>query len=160
MPHAIMWFLVMGSVASWATAQSGSGSARSAVHACSLLTKELVTQIAPHEKPALNLMLMVPPMEDAVGPSGSACSYGGITLQVDPFPVATLERTVQKDWTPVPNVADAAFFHDNRGRYAELMLRSGPRVLTIQMDVPQGKTAVSIQSNTVALAKALLPKLK
>ena len=67
---------------------------------------------------------------------------------------------MQKDWTPVPNVADAAFFHDNRGRYAELMLRSGPRVLTIQMDVPQGRTAASIQSNTVALAKAVLPKLK
>lgn len=161
MPHAIMWFLVMGSVASWATTQSGGGSARSAaVRACSLLTKELVTQITPHDKQALNLMLAVPPMEDALGPSGSACSYGGITLQVDPFPTATLERNVHKDWRPVPNVADAAYFHDNRGRYAELMLRSGTRVLTIQMDVPQGRTAASIQSNTVALAKAVVAKLK
>ena len=81
-------------------------------------------------------------------------------MQIDPFPATNLERLVQKDWAPVPNVADAAYFHDNRGRYAELMLRSGSRLLTIQMDVPTGRTAASIQSNTIALAKALLPKLK
>src|SRR5215470_1550086 len=101
MPHAILSFLVIGSVASWTSAQSGSGSARSPIRACSLLTRELVTQITPHDKQALNLMLTVPPIEDALGPSGSACSYGGITLQVDPFPTATLERNVHKDWRPV-----------------------------------------------------------
>ena len=161
MPHAIMWFLIMGSVASWATApQSAAGSPGSVVRACSLLTKELVTQISPYDNQALNAVLMVPPMEDELGPSGSACSYGGVTLQVDPFPPAVLERNVQKEWASMPNVADAAYFRDNGGRYAELMIRSGPRVLTIQMAVPTGRTAASIQSNTVALAKAVLTKLK
>jgi len=161
MHHAIVWFLVMGSLAPWAlTQRSGAASARATLRACSLLTKELVTQITPYDKQALNQAFMVPPMEDELGASGSACSYGGITMQIDPFPAANLERLVQKDWAPVPNVADAAYFHDNQGRFAELMLRSGSRLLTIQMAVPTGRTAASIQSNTVALAKALLPRLK
>jgi hypothetical protein len=33
-------------------------------------------------------------------------------------------------------------------------------MITIQMTVPDGKTAAAIQPNTVALAKALLAKLK
>ena len=32
--------------------------------------------------------------------------------------------------------------------------------LTIQMDVPNGRTAASIQPNVIALAKAVLPQLK
>jgi hypothetical protein len=37
---------------------------------------------------------------------------------------------------------------------------AGARMVTIQMDVPTGKTAAGIQSNTVSLAKAVLAKLK
>jgi hypothetical protein len=57
-------------------------------------------------------------------------------------------------------VGAAAYFRDNRGEWGELYVRSDTHVLTIQMDVPTAKTAASIQSNTVALAKAILPKLK
>jgi hypothetical protein len=32
--------------------------------------------------------------------------------------------------------------------------------LTIQMDVPTGRTAASIKPNVIALAKAILPRLK
>jgi hypothetical protein len=44
--------------------------------------------------------------------------------------------------------------------FAELYVRSGTHVFTIQMDVPTGRTSVSIQPNVIALAKAILPKLK
>ena len=60
----------------------------------------------------------------------------------------------------MPGVGDEAYFRDNRGEWGELYVRAGARVLTIQMDVPTGRTAAAIQPNTIALAKALLPKLK
>jgi hypothetical protein len=128
--------------------------------ACALLTKELVTQITPYDTQTLAGVLGVRPTEDPIGQSGSACSYGGITMQIDPFPFATIEKMRTPAWAAVPGVGDAACFRDNRGEWGELYVRSGTRVLTIQMDVPTGKTAASIQSNTVALAKAILPKLK
>ncbi|HVG56376.1 MAG TPA: hypothetical protein VM846_18195 [Vicinamibacterales bacterium] len=128
--------------------------------ACALLTKELVTQVTPYDKQTLAGVLGVRPIEDPIGQSGSACSYGGITMQIDPFPFATLEKQRTPAWAAVPGVGDAAYFRDNRGEWGELYVRSDTHVLTIQMDVPTGKTAASIQSNTVALAKAILPKLK
>jgi hypothetical protein len=57
-------------------------------------------------------------------------------------------------------LGDKAYFRDNKGRFAELFVQSGNHVMTIQMDVPDGKTSAAIQPNTIALAKALLPKLK
>ena len=108
----------------------------------------------------LAAVLLVAPMEDALGKSGSACWYGGITLQVDPFASATFEKQRDKAWVPVSDVGDSAYFRDNRGNYAELYVRVGGRALTIQMDVPRGRTSASIQPNVIALAKALLPRLK
>jgi hypothetical protein len=130
-----------------------------AVRACSLLTKELIAQVTPYERQQLAPVTQIPPMEDAL-PRGSACSYGGITLQIDPFPPATLEKQRTPAWSAVPGVGDEAYFRDNRGEWGELYVRAGARVLTIQMDVPTGRTAAAIQPNTIALAKALLPKLK
>jgi hypothetical protein len=99
--------------------------------ACSLLTREVVTKVTPYEKQALDLVMRVPPNSDALGARGSECTYGG-----------------------------AAYFRDNGGRWAELYVRTGAHVITIQMSVPTGRTAASIQPNVVALAKVLLPQLK
>jgi hypothetical protein len=63
-------------------------------------------------------------------------------------------------WTAVPGVGDKAFFRDNKGRWAELALVAGGRMITVQIDVPAGKKAESIQSNTVAVAKAVLAQQK
>lgn len=60
----------------------------------------------------------------------------------------------------MPNLGDAAYYRPNRSYYTELMVRSGARVLTIQMSVPTGRTPHSILPNAVGLAKALLAKLQ
>jgi len=127
--------------------------------ACSFLTKEIVTQVTPHQKKALGLILQIPPEEEPVGASGSGCSYGGIYLQVDPFAVGRFEQLRDKTWVAVPGVGDGAYFRDNKGMWAELYVRAGQRMFTIQMDVPTGATSTSLQPNTVALARAILPKL-
>jgi hypothetical protein len=129
--------------------------------ACALLTRELVAQTSPYSQQQLKLVLIVDPMEDPIGASGSACSYGGITLQIDPFTWATVEKAARdQKWTSLAGVGDVAYYRDNRGEWAELAVRAGQRVLTIQMDVPDGRTAAQVQPNAVALAKALLPTLK
>jgi len=140
--------------------QCGAAAAKGTLSACSILTKELVTQVTPYDKKALDLALRVPAREDAVGQGGSECSYGGITMNVDAFAPAAFERLRDQTWVPLPNLGDRAHFRDNKGRWAELYVLAGSHVLTIQMDVPNGRTAASIQPNVIALAKAVLPQLK
>jgi hypothetical protein len=129
--------------------------------ACVLLSKDLITQHTPYEKDAQKLVFSIPPQEDAIGATGSACEYGGVHLQVNPFASPQyVEQQLAKDgWAREPGLGDVAMFRDNRGSYAELYVRSGARVITIQMSVPNGKTTAGIKPNAVALAKAVLAKM-
>ena len=156
-PAALLAAIALHVGAQPASAASGAPGAG----ACSLLTREVLLPVTPYEKQARDLVFQIPPEEEAFGKSGSICSYGGVTLQVDPFanPPA-VEATMAKEWTATPGLGDVAYFRDNRGEWAELYVRAGRRVITIQMDAPTGRTPESIKSNTMALAKALLPKLK
>ena len=133
-----------------------------AIRACSLLTKELVKKVTPFEGKALDIYLMGEPDADSNGAGGTDCSYGGIAIQIDPnFSYEAFKN--QKDWAnaePVAGVGDEALFHDNIGEWAEMIVRSGPHLLTIRMDVPKGKPAASIKPNVIALAKELLPKIR
>ncbi len=142
---------VVGASVATGAAQSG------ATRACALLTRELILRVTPLSGRARDVGLAIPPEGGALGSAGSECTYGGVTLQLDPFPWSTVTR---EQLTPVGGVGDAAFFRSNRDEYAELFVRSGAHVITIQMDVPTGKSAASIQSNAVALAKELLPQIK
>ena len=126
--------------------------------ACSILTRDLVMAHSPASKESLNLTLKIPPQEDKIGDTGSACQHGDVMLQINPFPVANFDAMFSR-MTPVSGVGDKAYFRDNRGEWAELAVLAGSRMFTLQMDVPKGKTAASIQSNVVALAKAVLTKL-
>jgi hypothetical protein len=134
------------------------GGATPAPSACSLLSRDLIAAHSPASKESLKLMLSVPPTEDKVG-AGTACSFGGITMQVDPFAASNFENLFGKN-TPVTNVGDKAYFRDNRGRFAELAVMSGGRMLTFQVNIPSGSTAAAVQPNVVALARAIIAKLK
>jgi hypothetical protein len=162
MRQLVASFVVIGCFASQSAAVQSSTkeAATPAIRACSLLTGDVVTQVTPYDKAALDLVMRIPPQEDSVGSSGSACSYGGITMQVDPFTPAVFEKQRGKDWVPIAGVGDTAYFFDRRGRWAELYVRVGEHVLTIQMDIPMGRTAATVQPNVVALARAILPKLR
>jgi hypothetical protein len=150
----------------WAEGELVAGEPK--VGACALLTRELVMQVSPYEEqPAeqrdlhRQLLTQLPPSEEPVGPSGSACDYGGIHLQIDPFAApARTEEEIAKLSVSLPGLGDVAYFSDNHRELAELYVRFGPRVMTIQMDTPPDRTPESIKSNAVALAKALLPKLQ
>ena len=117
MRRAVALLLVIGvSTTALMARQAAPGAATPArPSACALLTKELVTQITPYDTQTLAGVLGVRPTEDPIGQSGSACSYGGITMQIDPFPFATIEKMRTPAWAAVPGVGDAAYFRDNRG---------------------------------------------
>ncbi len=150
--------LTTGMLAAQSGARGAAGAAPAS--ACAILTKELLAAHTPTPPESFNLSTSVPPQEDRLGATGTACSFGGVTLQIDPFAAASVPKLVQKDWTRVSGVGDVAYFRPNRTYYAELLVQSGARVVTIQMSVPRGKTPESIQANTISLAKAVLSKLK
>ena len=157
-----MWLSVLVVPAPVAlSAQSGAAAKPPAIRACSLLTKELALKVTS----AANQQVfdMLPPQEESIGANGSACDYGDIRIQVDAFTPARVEQLRKEQgqaWTTVPNVGDAAYFHNNKDRYAELIVVAGTHTLTIQMGVPMGGTVDAIKPNTITLANALVPKLR
>ena len=145
--------------ASPAAAQAGKpASGKPAIRACDVLTQEMV---AKHDTQDPKLRKLIPRNEEALGPGGSSCSDGGIRIQVNPFANSDVYRKKpQKDWVAVSGVGDTAYFHNNRDRYAELIVWSGSHHFTIQLSVPNGGTAESVKSNTIGLATAMIARLK
>jgi hypothetical protein len=131
------------------------------LRACALLTKDLALKVtASADK---RIFDMFPPDEEQIGANGTACEYGDIGLQIDPFTPAGLERSVKEQgpqWSPVPKVGDRAWFRDNRGLFAELVVIVGTHTLTVQMSVPAQRTAEQIKPNTITLVNELVPKLR
>jgi len=137
----------------------GGAAGGSRISACSLLTRDLVMKVGTVE--GKRFIDLIKPTEDQIGANGSGCEYGGIGLQINPFARADeLRQSPGKDWTRLPGVGDTAYFRDNGGRWAELMVWTGPNHFTIQMGVPMGSTAEAIKPNTIALANELMPKLR
>ena len=140
--------------ASPARAQSG----KPAIRACEVLTRDVVAKFDTGNPKMRDL---IPRDEEAIGSHGSSCNDGSIFVQIDPFLNAdTYRKSPAKDWQAVSGVGDTAYFHNNRDRYAELMVWSGRHHLTIQLSVPDGRTAEAVKPNTIGIATALIAKLK
>ena len=152
--------LVIGLLLALVTSAAGeSRQASVKPRACALLTKDLVVQHTPYTKDSQKVLMQFEPEEEPLGTAGSACSYLGVTFQLDPFAAPQrLEADMAKTWTPA-GLGDVSFFRDNKGEWAELYVRKGSRVITLQIDIPDGRTAAEIKPNTIALGKALLARL-
>ena len=134
--------------------QSGGGAPAPGVKACSILTRDLVEPFTENKR----MLDLIPPKEEASATS-SACEYGVVRFQHYPTrPGGT--RTAPKDFQPLPGVGEVAFFRNNRDTYAELMVWSGAHHFTLQVGVPTGSTAEAIKPKTVALANAILQRLR
>jgi hypothetical protein len=141
-----------------APAQTGSGA--TPIKPCSLLTPELVQKVSAGSTQRTDA---AGAKEVSLGASGSACDWGALILQVDPFPPARLEeirKTSGKDWEVVPGVGDAAYFHNIRDVTAELFVRVGARTFGVLIDIPKGSTAAAFKPNFVMVANAIVPKLR
>jgi hypothetical protein len=135
-------------------ARGGGAAAGSSIKACSILTRDLVEPFAENKR----TLDLIPPEEETMA-AGSACEWGIVRLQLYPArPGAT--HTAPKDYQPLPGVGDAAFFHNNRNQYAELLVWSGAHNFTLQVSVPTGSTPDAIKPKTVDLANAIIKKLR
>lgn len=122
--------------------------------ACSLLPKEEVKK----HLPWIDLLDGMPIEEELIGSSGSSCNYPSVFIQVLPFSQGLMDAVrAQDDTEAVSGVGDAAYFHNNSDAYAELYVKVGERVLTLQAS-GQG-TVESLKPNVVSLAKALIDKM-
>ena len=140
--------------ASPAPAQSG----KPAIRACEVLTRDVVAKFDTGNPKMRDL---IPRDEEAIGSHGSSCNDGSIFVQIDPFLNSdSYRKSPAKDWQAVSGVGDTAYFHNNRDRYAELMVWSGRHHFTIQLSVPDGRTAEAVKPNTIGIATALVAKLK
>ena len=156
---SLLAFVCLASDGAAAQAPGGATAGKPAIRACTLLTREVVTKFSTTQNK--RLLDLIPPEEDQIGTHGTGCSYGGIYLQIDPFVRSEqLRKSPGKEWQSVAGVGDTAFFRSNRDMYAELMVWTGSHHFTIQMSVPSGGTAESVKPTTIALANALIPKLR
>ncbi len=136
------------------TRSSGPAAGQQTVRACAVLTRDLVAPFTENKK----ILDLIPPQEEALATSGTACEYGAVRLQL--FPGRGGKRTVSaKDLQPISGAGEGGYFRSNRDRYAELMVWTGKHSLDLQVSVPSGKTAEAIKPDVVALANAIIAKL-
>ena len=136
------------------TPSSGPATGQPAVRACAVLTRDLVAPFTENKK----VLDLIPPEEEALGTSGTACEYGAVRLQL--FPGRGGKRTVSaKGFEPISGAGEGGYFRSNGDRYAELMVWTGKHSLDLQVSVPSGRTAEAIKPDVVALANVIIAKL-
>jgi len=136
------------------TSQQPPAAGPARIKACSLLPKEEVKKHLPWI-PALDRM---PIEEEPVGNSGSSCNYPTVFIQVLPFSQGMIDLMRKKSGIEtIRGIGDEAYLHNNRNRYAELVVRAGKYLLTLQANM-DGKIE-SVKPGVLNLAKALVTKL-
>lgn len=129
------------------------GSSR--IRACSLLPKEEVKKHLPWNS-VLDQMQIE---EESIGASGSACNYPSVYIQVLPFSQGMVDSLHAKGGLEaVDGVGDEAYFHNNADRYAEVFVKVGEHMLTLQANVDGD--IESVKPNVLNLANALVAELR
>jgi hypothetical protein len=124
------------------------------INACSLVPKEEVKKYLPW----IDVLDSMAPEEEPIGDSGSSCNYPSVFIQVLPSSSRILELAREKGGLEtISGVGDEAYFHNNADRYAELYVRVGNHLLTVQANV--NDTIESVKPGVLSLAKALAAKL-
>jgi len=134
----------------------GSAPAPSKIDACSLLTKAEVKEHLPWASHVDRL----PVEREDIGETGSACNYPTVYIQIFPYSRHSMDAAHKsRKQEPVAGVGDEAYISANRTYYAELIVKVGPRMMTLQASIPRGATYETTKPKTIALAKALIAKL-
>jgi hypothetical protein len=101
------------------------------------------------------------PEEEPVGTYGSSCNYSGVLVQVIPFQQQSIDAARKRGkLDDLAGIGDAAYAFDNPAGYAEIYVKVGTRLLTIQRDVPVGQTQADVRPGAIALARTLATKLR
>ena len=128
------------------------------ISACSVLPRAEVRKILPWP----DLLDQFKDEEEAIGATGSGCSFPSVYVQILPYGPTFLKalRDQGEKLEPAPGVGDDAYVRDNKGRWAELYAKVGDRILTLQAGIPPGKKADGMKPALIALGKAYAAKLR
>jgi len=133
---------------------AGQATPATAVRACSLLPREEVKRHVPWEA-MFDFMEME---ENAIGESGSSCSYPSVEIQVLPSSSRMIEIARQRGGLEeLSGIGDEAYFHNNSDEYAEVFVRVGRHILTVQASVDDRIEAT--RPGALSLARALVARL-
>jgi hypothetical protein len=100
-----------------------------------------------------------PAEEEPIGDYGSMCSYPSVMVQVLPPTSGTLDVARKRGGgEAVSGIGTEAYFYNNRDEYAELYVRTGKHVFTLQADVIDSVAA--LKPGVIALGKALAARLE
>ena len=131
-----------------------------AAKACALLTRQLVEKVSAASRKPVDA---AGPHELSLGANGTACEWGDVILQVDPWPPARLEAMRQstgKDWEVIKGIGDAAYLHNIRDVMAELFARVGGRTFAVLVNIPVGSTTAAFKPTIIEVANGIVPKLR
>jgi hypothetical protein len=140
------------------TSQGGAGGTYQVVKACSLVTAAEVKKIAPWPS---HLDQFAKPEEEPLGTRGSSCNYPTVFVQVMAFNQGTIDAAKKSGaQEAVAGVGDEAYVRNNRNRYAELITRAGPHLLTLQLNIGTGKKFEDEKPTLIELAKLFVTRLR
>ena len=129
----------------------------SSIKVCGLLPKAEVKKLIGGDQ----MFDRIAPEEEPIGNYGSSCNYPGVMVQVLPFNHQTIEAARKRGkLDDLAGIGDAAYTYDNPAGYAEIYVKVGERLLTIQRDVPIGQTQADVRPGAIALARTLVSKLR
>lgn len=133
--------------------QASSGGSR--VQVCSLVAKAEVKK----HLPWMDALDQMPVADEPVGATGSACEFPTVRVQVLAYTPNFIEAMKKSGpLEPISGVGDEAWFHNNKNRYAELTVKVGPRLLTLQANADDGIDLV--KPKVISLAKVYVAKLR
>jgi hypothetical protein len=135
--------------------QGGTQPSAAKVAACSLLPKAEVKKHLPWN----DIVDSMEPEEEAIGNYGSSCNYPSVFIQILPAARNKSQPPQAEGLAPIGGVGEAAWFRNNRDRYAELWVHAANHTVTLQANVGTGETIESVKPKVVNLAKALIAKL-
>ena len=126
------------------------------VKVCSLLTVSEVKKLAPWE-PMFDQMKV----EEEAFSNGSRCNYPTATVQVSQFRQTTIDALGKgAKLETVSGTGDAAWLRNNQNLFGELLVKVGPHLLTVQMNISRGKTFDTLKPTLLELGKAFAAKLR
>ena len=127
------------------------------IQACSLLPKEEVKKHLPWRA----MFDRMAPEEEPIGATGSSCNYPSVDIQVLPFSQGFMDSARKQPGgvEAITGIGDEAYFRSNPQGYAELYVKTGKHILTLQADVPPNGSIASVKPGVISLAKALVSKL-
>ena len=132
-------------------------SSTASIKACGLLPRAEVKKLINGNQ----VFDMMAPEEEPLGNYGSSCNYPGVMIQVMPFLQSTIDGARKRGrLEPVSGVGDEAWLYENPAGYAELYVRIDKRFLTLQRDIGMGQTLASVRPGVMALANALVARLR